>query len=99
MGISARAAQLVAEITQPNVKLSDLRVHGKAIKKDHDLAMELWSTGQHHPRLLATLLFDKKLLTEEVLDRLASDLLQLESKERCHIADWLLVSRSVLIPQ
>jgi len=93
MGLSARANQLVAEITTGNVKLGDLRAHGKAIKKDHDLAMELWSTGEHYPRLLATLIFDKKLLTEDVIARLASDMLRHEAEERCQLADWLLANQ------
>lgn len=93
MGLSARTSQLVAEITTGNVKLGDLRAHGKAIKKDHDLAMGLWSTGEHYPRLLATLIFDKKLLTEDVIAGLASDMLRLEAEERCQLADWLLANQ------
>jgi 3-methyladenine DNA glycosylase AlkD len=72
MALSARAKKIVAEITNENLKLVDLKKRGKEIKKDHDLAMELWSTGDYYPRLLSTLIFDKKLLTENVIDQLAS---------------------------
>ena len=51
--------------------MGDLKKLGKEIKKDHALAMEHWSTGDYYPRLLATLIFDKKLLTEAVIDQLA----------------------------
>ena len=71
MALSARAKKLVAEITEGNLKLGDLKKRGTEIKKDHDLAMELWSTGEYYPRLLATLIFDKKLLAESVIDQLA----------------------------
>lgn len=64
MGLSAEARKLVAEISGENVKLGDLKQRGKEIKKDHELAMELWSTGDYRARLLSTLIFDKKLLTE-----------------------------------
>lgn len=93
MALSARAKKLVAEITHGNVKLGDLKAHGKAIKKDHALAMELWSTGGYYPRLLATLLFDNKLLAEKVIDQLAADMLRHDAKERSQLADWLLANQ------
>lgn len=93
MAISARAKTLVAELTGDNVKLGDIKAHGKEIKKDHALAMELWSTGQLNPRLLATLIFDKKLLTEKVLDELAADMLSHDEKESSQLADWLLANQ------
>lgn len=93
MALSARAKKLVAEITKGNVKLGDLKTRGKAIKKDHALAMELWSTGQYYPRLLATLIFDNKLLAEKVVDQLASDMLRHDVKERSQLADWLLANQ------
>jgi 3-methyladenine DNA glycosylase AlkD len=93
MALSARAKKLVAEITGPNVKLGDLKARGKAIKKDHALAMELWSTGQYYPRLLATLIFDSKLLAGNVIDQLASDMLRHAAEERCQLADWLLANQ------
>jgi 3-methyladenine DNA glycosylase AlkD len=93
MTLSARAKKLVAEITSGSAKLGDLRARGKEIKKDHDLAMELWSTGEYYPRLLATLIFDKKLLTESLIDQLASDVLRHDAEERNQLADWLLANQ------
>jgi len=93
MALSARAEKLVTEITQGNLKLGDLKKRGADIKKDHDLAMELWSTEEFQPRLLATLIFDKKLLTEEVIDGLASDMLRHDGEERTQLADWLLANQ------
>ena len=93
MAISAKAEQIVAEITQGKVKMGDLKQRGKEIKKDHVLAMELWSTGDYHARLLSTLIFDKKLLTEEVIEQLATDMLGHDGPERCQLADWLMVNQ------
>jgi 3-methyladenine DNA glycosylase AlkD len=93
MALSAKAKKLVGEISGGNVKLGDLKARGKEIKKDHALAMELWSTGQFNPRLLATLIFDLKLLTEKVIDQLASDMLQHDAQERSQLADWLLANQ------
>lgn len=93
MALSARAKKLVAEITHANVKMGDLKTHGKTIKKDHALAMELWSTGEFYPRLLATLIFDKKLLTVSLIDQLALDMLGHDAQERCQLVDWLLANQ------
>ena len=93
MTLSDRARKVVAEINRGDQKLGDLKKLGAEIKRDHDLAMELWSTGQYYPRLLATLIFDKKLLSEKVVDQLASDLHQHGADERVQIADWLLANQ------
>ncbi|MCW1887179.1 DNA alkylation repair protein [Luteolibacter flavescens] len=93
MALTARAEKLVAELTGGNLKMGDLKKRGAEIKRDHGLAMELWSTGKYHPRLLATLIFDKKLLTEEVIDGLAADMLGHDAAERCQLADWLLANQ------
>jgi len=95
MALSASAQDLVAELTQGSPRMGDLKKRGAAIKKDHDLAMELWSTGAYHPRLLATLILDKKRLTDEVIDRLAADMLGHDAKERAQLADWLLANQLV----
>lgn len=93
MAISEKAKQLAAEISTANVKLGELKSRGKAIKKDHALAMELWSTGEFYPRLLSTLIFDKKQLSEQVINQLASDMLQHDLAERQQLADWLLANQ------
>jgi 3-methyladenine DNA glycosylase AlkD len=93
MALSARAKKLVVEITNGNLKLGHLKKHGTEIRKDHDLAMELWSTGEYYPRLLATLIFDKTLLTENIIDRLAADMLQHDTEERNQLTDWLLANQ------
>lgn len=93
MALSAGAKKLVAEFSHGNVKLGDIKKRGAEIKKDHELAMELWSTGEFYPRLLATLIFDKKLLAEDVINQLAAEMLRHELKERCQLADWLMANQ------
>lgn len=92
MSLSAKAKKLVAEMTT-GTKFGDIKNRGREIKKDHDLAMELWSTGEYYPRLLATLIFDKKLLTESVIEEFASDLLTHEEEERNQLGDWFLANQ------
>ena len=59
MEVSPRSKDIYAQINQETTKLGDLRKIAKDIKKDHELAMELWSTGQFFARLLAILIMDK----------------------------------------
>jgi 3-methyladenine DNA glycosylase AlkD len=93
MALSPRAKKLVAEVARENTKMGDLKQRGKEIKKDHDLGRELWSTGKFYPRLLATLIFDPKLLTETVIDHLVTDLSQHDAEERNQLSDWLLANQ------
>ena len=73
--------------------MGELKKIAKEIKKDHDLAMELWSTGEFYPSLLATLIFDKKLLTQEVIDQLVSDLGSFDEDDRDRVSEWLMANQ------
>lgn len=45
MKLSSRAKDIFSEINKETTKLGDLRKIAGEIKRDHALAMELWSTG------------------------------------------------------
>lgn len=74
-------------------KLGDLRKIAKEIKQDHELAMELWSTEKFLPRLLAILIMDKKLLTQDVLNELDKDMQTHPFDERNNLMDWLMANQ------
>lgn len=74
-------------------KAGDIKQLAKEIKTDHALAEQLWATGDVNPRLLATLIFDKKLLTQDVIDQLADDIAEHDKSDRLKIADWLLANQ------
>lgn len=90
---SLKAKNIFAQISSSSTKLGDLRVIAKEIKKDHQLASELWSSGLFFARQLAILIMDKKLLTEEVIDNLISDISQHNDKEKLHLIDWLFANQ------
>lgn len=92
MALSTRAKKLISEFAGAP-KLGGIKKRGKEIKQDHDLALELWESGDFYPRMLATLIFDKKLLSETVIDEIASDLLDHEEDERNQLGDWLLANQ------
>ena len=89
---SKKAEQILQGINN-NTKLGDLRKIAKDIKKDHALAMELWSTKEYMPRLLAILIMDKKLLSEELLNKLDDDMLTHPFNERNYLMDWLMANQ------
>ena len=55
------------------VKLPDLRKMAKGIKKDHQLALELWDTDIHEARILASLVDDPKVVTTQQMDSWVND--------------------------
>lgn len=93
MKLSTRAENILTQISDNNTKLGDLRRIAKETKKDHNLAVELWSTKLFFSRQLAILIMDKKLLTEEVIDKLVDDVNQHSEKERLQLIDWLMANQ------
>ena len=90
---STTAVKIAAEINGEGTKLGDIKKRGKEIKMDHELALALWSIGGYHPRLLSTLIFDKKFLTQDVIEKLAADMLDHDEFEMSQLADWLLANQ------
>ena len=93
MNLSTKAREIHALIIAGDTKMGDLRKIAREIKKDHELAMELWSTGEFYPRLLAILIMDKKQLTPEVINQLDEDMRDHEQDDRNQLADWLMANQ------
>lgn len=55
------------------VRLPELRKLAKTIKKDHALALELWATGLHEARMLASMVDDPAMVTENQIDSWIGD--------------------------
>lgn len=93
MKLSSKAKDIHKQIQQDTTKLGDLRKIAKEIKRDHQLAMELWSSGEFLARQLAILIMDKKLLTQELIDQLTQDIYSHELEERNQLIDWLMANQ------
>jgi 3-methyladenine DNA glycosylase AlkD len=91
---SSNAATILGKINA-QTKLGDLRHIAKEIKTDHDLALELWSTGQLLPRLLAILIMDNKQLPAELTDQLIRDMQAHPLNERNQLVDWFMANQLV----
>jgi len=55
------------------VTMPEIRKVAKQIKKDHSIALELWKTGIRECQILASLIDDRKQVTEEQMDRWTAD--------------------------
>lgn len=93
MNLTSKAQKIHSQINSAGTKLGDLRKIAKEIKKDHELALKLWSTGAFHSRQLAILIMDKKLLTQALIDQLDKDIQNHEYDERTQLADWLMANQ------
>ena len=56
------------------VSVANLKTLKKQIKTDHPLAQQLWDSGNHDARNLATMIADPKLADETLLETWAQDL-------------------------
>lgn len=92
MKISSQAENILAQINI-KTKLGDLRKIAKEIKKNHELAMELWSTRNFLPRQLSILIMDKKLLSKDLINKLDKDMQTHPFDERNQLMDWLMANQ------
>ena len=92
MKLSSKAENILGQINS-KTKLGDLRKIAKDIKKDHELAMELWSTGKFLPRQLAILIMDNKLLSQDLINKLDKDMQAHPFDERNQLMDWLMANQ------
>jgi 3-methyladenine DNA glycosylase AlkD len=71
------------KLKQFGVAMGDLRALAKKIKTDHELAMQLWKTGNIDAQLLAILLMKPKSLSAAELDKMV------RAARFAWVADWL----------
>ena len=71
------------------VSTAFVRAIAKKIGKSNELAKELWNSGYHEAKLLAVLVFDKKTVTREDIERL---ILDVQSWDLCdHLCKNLII--------
>ena len=93
MALSPTTQNIMQQIDDKSTKLGDLRTIAKTIKKNHELAMELWSTGKYLARQLAILIMDNKLLSQELIDKLDKDISKHPEEEKLALIDWLMANQ------
>lgn len=81
--LPAHNSKAGAPDNQFGVKLGDIRATAKKIKADHQLALDLWDTGNVDAQLLATLVIKPQSLSADEVDKLT------RSTTSPQVADWL----------
>jgi len=94
MKLSSEAEIILGQINT-KTKLGDLRKMAKDIKKDQQLAVELWSAGMFLPRLLAILIADNKCISQDFINELDRDMQTHPLDERNQLMDWLMANQLV----
>jgi len=65
------------------VSIPNLRKMAKEIGVDHDLAQQLWSSAVHEARILAGMIDDPKMATEEQIERWVRDFDSWDTCDQC----------------
>ena len=65
------------------IRMPDLRAFAKTIGKNHELALQLWKTGQHETMILATLIADKNQVTEVQMESWVKDFNSWDVCDQC----------------
>lgn len=92
MELSSKTEHILSQINT-TTKLGDLRIIAKEIKKDHEVALELWSTKSFLVRLLAILIMDNKRISQDTINKLDQDMRMHPPEERKQLMDWLMANQ------
>ena len=69
--------------TALGIKVTQLRPLAKRIGRDHSLAADLWSTGVHEARILASMVDDPKAVDEDQMEAWAADFNSWDLVDQC----------------
>jgi 3-methyladenine DNA glycosylase AlkD len=92
MKFSSKAEKILGRLNS-KTKLGDLRNIAKEIKKDHLLAMELWTSEKFLARQLSILIMDNKVLSQDIINQLDRDIQAHPFDERNQLIDWLMANQ------
>ncbi|MDO5510667.1 MAG: DNA alkylation repair protein [Weeksellaceae bacterium] len=93
MSTTKGVEQILEQVAAPDTKMGDLRKIAKDIKKDHELAMNLWQTANFHARLLAMLILDVKQLDAETVNQLLDDTAKHPTDQKLQLSEWFMANQ------
>lgn len=91
--LSQKAKNTIEKLHSDKISMGGIKKIAKEIKKDHELAMELWETQEYYERMLAVLIIDKNILDIKLIEKLANDAKIQDEVQRNYISDWLLANQ------
>ena len=93
MARSSKAQEIYDQLDLDNPRMGDIKKIAAKIKKDHELAMELWGTGEFTPRLLAVLILDKSTLDQDMIEKLVGDMAVHDEAKRNRLSEWFMANQ------
>ncbi len=93
MALSAKAKEILDVLDMDTPKMGDIKKLAAKIKKDHELALELWHTGEFTPRLLAVLIMDKSTLDQTTIEAFVADMASHEEANRNRLSEWFMANQ------
>ncbi|MDG1430497.1 MAG: DNA alkylation repair protein, partial [Paracoccaceae bacterium] len=84
---------LISKFDPENPRMGEIKKLATSIKKNHDLALELWASGDYVPRLVAVLIMDKVQLDLTTIETLAADLGSMSEANRNRLSEWLMANQ------
>jgi 3-methyladenine DNA glycosylase AlkD len=82
----------ISSINTYGVSITDLRKMAKETGVNHDLALRLWDSKIHEARILASLIDDPEMVTEEQMEKWAKDI---DSWDVCDLCCGNLFDRTI----
>jgi 3-methyladenine DNA glycosylase AlkD len=80
--IEAWARMRVSPENYLGVNLTKLKTLSKEIKKDHELALQLWNSKIHDAKLLATMIEESKKVTLDQIDRQVKEIYSIDLADK-----------------
>jgi len=72
-GVTGQARFGINGANRLGVRVPELRRLARAHRRDHSLALELWRSGVHEARIMATMIDDPALVTKQQMERWLRD--------------------------
>jgi 3-methyladenine DNA glycosylase AlkD len=85
--------EILKAIKKDAARSGEIKKLAKEIKVNHKKAKTFWAAGNLQSRMLATLLFDKKLIDQDFIDQWAADLTEHDDKARNQLSEWFLANQ------
>ena len=84
---------ILEQIAPEDTKMGDIKKLAKELKKNHDLSLELWKTGNVNARRLAIMIMDKNQIDEAFLAKIDQDLRSHTQQDQNRLMEWLMANQ------
>lgn len=84
---------LISKLDRENPRMGEVKKLAASIKKNHNLALELWAKGDFLSRLVSVLIMDKALISQELVEALVEDMAKHPKAARDRLSEWFMANQ------